>query len=142
MAYSSRDGANNTDRTGALAFNLAGIDHGLLAAILNDYYAIAVRNECFCAHPYVSSMMKEALWELDLSEIEEAKQQAFINLKRGMVRASVSLYNTLEEIQSLSAALIEIVERVDDLRPLYQAQTDGSYTHKSFTVDWREQLKW
>ena len=134
-------GANNTDRTGALAFNLEGIDHGLLAAILNDYYAIAVRNECFCAHPYVSSMMKESLWELDLSEIEESKQQDFINLKRGMVRASVSLYNTLEDIQSLCEALTEIIERVDDLRPLYQAQADGSYTHKSFKIDWQEQLK-
>ena len=28
-----------------------------LHAILNDYFNIAVRNECFCAHPYVEKML-------------------------------------------------------------------------------------
>lgn len=134
-------GAHDTPRVGALAFNIEGIDHGLVAAILNDYYAIAVRNECFCAHPYVSSMMKESLWQLDLSNIDESKQQAFINLKRGMVRTSVSLYNTEQDIQSLCEALSEIIDQINNLRPLYQAQADGSYTHKTFKVDWTEQLK-
>ena len=39
------------------------MDHALTAAVLNDYFNIAVRNECFCAHPYVREMITEALSE-------------------------------------------------------------------------------
>ncbi|MBT8115827.1 MAG: aminotransferase class V-fold PLP-dependent enzyme, partial [Arenicella sp.] len=133
-------GAAKTDRIGALAFNHNEIDHGLLAAILSDYYAIAVRNECFCAHPYVSSMMKQTLWILDLTDIPEAEQQAYINRKRGMVRASLSLYNNSAEIEALVAALNEINDRIDALRKHYIALEDGSYRHKSFSIDWQTQL--
>jgi selenocysteine lyase/cysteine desulfurase len=38
-------------RTGAISFNLRNFDHALTAAVLNDYFNISVRNECFCAHP-------------------------------------------------------------------------------------------
>jgi len=130
----------NLPRTGAVAFNVSGIDHGLLAAILNDYYAIAVRNECFCAHPYVSSLIKQELWELDLSGVPEDKQEAYINCKRGMVRASVSLYNTTGDVARLCGALQEIVNDIDTYKPLYQANCDGSYQHRHFKLDWRREL--
>lgn len=133
-------GAADLPRTGAVAFNVAGIDHGLLAAILNDYYAIAVRNECFCAHPYVSSLIKEALWELDLSDVAEEDQQSLINRKRGMVRASISLYNTREDVQQLVQAVGEIAETIEQYQPLYEAKEDGSYQHKHFKLDWQEEL--
>jgi len=127
-------------RVGALAFNHKEIDHGLLAAILNDYFCIAVRNECFCAHPYVSSMLKEELWELDLASIPEHQQQAFINRKRGMVRASVSLYNNKKDIETLLQALIEIDEKRNDYKELYKPLDDGSYKHLSFDMNWQD--KW
>jgi cysteine desulfurase/selenocysteine lyase len=38
-------------RLGTVAFNLDGLEHGLVAAALNDYHNVAVRNGCFCAHP-------------------------------------------------------------------------------------------
>ncbi len=127
-------------RTGALAFNHRFIDHGLLAAILNDYYAIAVRNECFCAHPYVSNLLKEELWELDLSGVPEDQQEGFINRKRGMVRASVSAYNTEADIIALISAIKEIETRIDTLATQYSPKTDGSYIHKKFKLDWRQEL--
>ncbi|MEM7360764.1 MAG: aminotransferase class V-fold PLP-dependent enzyme [Pseudomonadota bacterium] len=129
-------------RTGAITFNHSKIDHGLLAAILNDYFGIAVRNECFCAHPYVSSMLKEALWQLDLSEIPEAEHEAYINRKRGMVRVSLSLYNTSADIEALISALDEIDHRIEEFTAHYTPQHDGSYLHGTFKQDWREQLGW
>ena len=128
-------------RTGAVAFNITGLDHGLLAAILNDYFAIAVRNECFCAHPYVSSLIKEELWELDLSDIPESEQEAFIETKRGMVRVSISLYNQPQDVSKLLRALHEIVDRLDFFASHYTAQSDGSYRHASFQLDWQSQLQ-
>ena len=80
-------GDTSLNRIGAVSFNHSDIDHGLFAAILNDYFAIAVRNECFCAHPYVSTLLKEELWSLDLDDISDDEQEAYINRKRGMVRA-------------------------------------------------------
>ena len=135
-------GDPNADRIGALAINHARIDHGLLAAILNDYYAIAVRNECFCARPYVSSMLKEALWELDLSTIPEDKQTEFIKRKRGMVRISTSLYNNGADIEALVHALTQISIDIEEYRKHYEAFPDGSYRHKSFKPDWRQELGW
>lgn len=133
-------GDPNLERTGALAFNHKRIDHGLLAAILNDYYGIAVRNECFCAHPYVSSLLKEELWQLDLADIEENQQEAFINRKRGMVRASLSLYNTKKDVDALISAISEINLTLESHSNNYIANNDGSYQHKSYTVDWKKTL--
>ena len=127
-------------RIAALAFNHRDLDHGLLAAILNDYYSIAVRNECFCAHPYVSGLLKKELWDLDLDGIDEDKQEAYINLKRGMVRASVSLYNNAKDIESLLNAVREIVAMQQEYRPLYEALDDGSYRHREFKLDWQAVL--
>ena len=129
-------------RIGALAFNHADIDHGLLAAILSDYFAIAVRNDCFCAHPYVSSMLKETLWQLDLSDISQEQHQSFINRKRGMVRISLSLYNTSHDVDRVISAINEISESIEEYRLQYDALDDGSYQHKSFAVDWKKQLAW
>lgn len=128
------------ERTGALAFNIEGLDHGLAAAILNDYFAIALRNECFCAHPYVSSLLKEELWQLNLSRVQESEQEAFINRKRGMVRASISLYNTEADIQRLVTALKELSGNIEQYTNNYRANPDGSYFHTAFNLDWESQL--
>lgn len=135
-------GSEQTPRIGALAFTHENIDHGLLAAILNDYYLIAVRNECFCAHPYVSSLLQETLWQIDLDGVATSDQEAYINRKRGMVRASLSLYNTVDDVERLIKALVEINRRVDELRPMYESLPDGNYRHRQYRIDWREQLGW
>ncbi len=127
-------------RTGAVAFNHCDIDHGLLAAILNDYFAIAVRNECFCAHPYVSSLLKDELWEIDLSDVPEQEQESFINRKRGMVRASLSLYNTSDDVSRLTNAIKAISRDLSTYAENYEPQADGSYVHRRFRLDWQDEL--
>ena len=128
----------DVDRIGATTFNVKGVDHGLVAAIMSDYFAIAVRNECFCAHPYVREMLKQELWETDLEGIAPEDQERYINLKRGMVRASVGLYNTRQDIDALVAALSGINDQLEKYSPEYDAMDDGSYRHKIFKPDWRD----
>ena len=130
----------SAERAGALAFNHQDIDHGLLAAILNDYFSIAVRNECFCAHPYVSSLLKQELWELDLTDIDEQHQEDFINRKRGMVRVSFSLYNTKADIDKLLSAIKQIWSNYGYYANNYSALADGSYQHTTFKLDWESEL--
>ena len=132
--------APELERTGALAFNHRDLDHGLFAAILNDYFAISVRNECFCAHPYVSALLKDELWQLDLSDIAEDQQESFLNRKRGMVRASISLYNSSSDIKRLLDAIQAINADLAYYTKNYEAQVDGSYKHTCYSLDWAQEL--
>lgn len=124
-------GPTQGERLGVLSFNLTGVDHGLLAAILNDYYGIAVRNQCFCAHPYVRELLQEELWQAPDS-LDPEQMEFQINLRKGMVRASFGLYTTEAEVSALAYALRDIAQRIDNYRPLYQAQSDGNYRHRQF----------
>lgn len=131
-------GDSEKARIGALSFNIAGIDHGLAASILSDYYGIGVRNECFCAHPYVSAFLKEELWNLDLSTIADEDQEAYVNRKRGMLRASFSLYNSSKDIDALVDAIKGLIENIEQYRQKYTPSQNGDYTHKYFKLDWKE----
>ena len=121
-------------RAGSISFNITGMDHGLTAAILNDYFNIAVRNECFCAHPYVKEMIIDDLLDFT-EELEDENFEEEVFLKSGMVRASVGLYNTREDIVGLISALKEIISNRDELCSHYKADSIGNYFHSSFHLD-------
>ena len=121
-------------RAGTISFNILNMNHGLVAAILNDYFNIAVRNECFCAHPYVEQMLhmthKDELSKLDcLDNHLTWKVEPWM----GMVRASFGLYNTEEDVDKLIYALNEIVKNKAKYVKYYTMDEDGDYQHKSFT---------
>jgi selenocysteine lyase/cysteine desulfurase len=44
---------DSTRRIGVVAFTVEGVPHETVATILDREAAIAVRNGCFCAHPYL-----------------------------------------------------------------------------------------
>ncbi len=133
-------GHSQSSRIGALSFNLTGIDHGLVSAILSDFFGIAVRNECFCAHPYVSSLLKDELWSLDLSKIPDEQHEDYINRKRGMLRASFSIYNSEKDIDKLMFAVTEIINNLQDFQKHYTVAADGSYQHRKFKINASEYL--
>lgn len=123
-------------RAGAIAFNLEGLDHSFTAAVLNDYFNISVRNECFCAHPYVREMVLKALEgleELDGMNNDELERMA--DLHRGMVRASLGIYSTAADIDALVAALGDIVGNQESLLREYVREDSGDYVHRRFRFD-------
>ena len=104
--YGERDPGRAGDRVGVIPFNLEGVSHFLLAAILGYEGGIGVRSGCFCAHPYVVHL-------LDLPEEEAAGwRERMLNGDRsqmpGMVRASFGCYNNRKDVDRL----LEMVERV------------------------------
>ncbi len=121
-------------RTGAISINLEGCDHAFTAAVLNDYYNIAVRNECFCAHPYVREMVMLSFAEV-ADSLTNVEIEQLAEMHRGMVRASFGLYTVRSDIDALVAALGEIGARRDALMPLYERQPNGDYVHRSFKPD-------
>ncbi|MET1256288.1 aminotransferase class V-fold PLP-dependent enzyme [Aliikangiella maris] len=114
-------------RIGAVSFNLKDMPHELLSLILNDYFAIAVRNDCFCAHPFVRECLVDELWDIEDEED--------LPLYRGMVRASIGLYTTKEHIDALCEALKEIVTKRDFYISQYERTRDNHFTHKTFSIN-------
>ena len=45
------------EKVGVMAFNVEGMHHSLVAAILGVEGGIGVRDGCFCAHPYVKDLL-------------------------------------------------------------------------------------
>lgn len=121
---------NVCQRAASISFNILGLDHGLVAAALNDYFNIAVRNECFCAHPYVKEMIMGDLAEKALILDEEA-----LLLKQGMVRASFGLYSRESDIEALVIALTDIATHKKKYRKLYVPGEGGNYRHRSFVPE-------
>lgn len=124
-------------RAASISFNVRGMDHGLVAAILNDYHNIAVRNECFCAHPYVKEMIIDEL-KFSRIEIESMDIDANFKVKAGMVRASFGIYSTDEDVNALVDALKDIVSKQDKYTKLYQLDDTRTYIHKTFKPDTKE----
>ena len=121
-------------RAGALSFNIRGVHHALTGAVLNDYFNIAVRNECFCAHPYVREMISEALAEEDAG-LSNEELEALADLQRGMVRASFGIYTTRQDIDALANAVSAIAEDPSSYEENYEQLACGDYLHKSFKFD-------
>tara|TARA_Y100000310_G_C20384569_1_gene669790 strand:- start:388 stop:786 length:399 start_codon:yes stop_codon:yes gene_type:complete len=111
-----------------------GLDHGMTAAVLNDYFNIAVRNECFCAHPYVKEMVFDE--PVKINNAKEMKEfRELFHLKKGMVRASFGIYSTHEDVDALISALIDISKRKEFYSNLYHVNSNGDYNHNHFTFD-------
>ena len=121
-------------RAGTLSFNIKGIHHALTGAVLNDYFNIAVRNECFCAHPYVREMITEALGE-EIDSLSNEELERLAEEQRGMVRASFGIYTTREDIDRLAAALDDISTNREFYEGQYRQVDDSLYEHKTFKFE-------
>lgn len=94
------------DRVGVIAFNLGSCPHALVAAILGYEAGIGVRSGCFCAQSYVAHLLGRSMDRLDRWEPERlAGPRAE---RPGMVRLSLGVYNTHEEVD----ALVHMLERI------------------------------
>jgi selenocysteine lyase/cysteine desulfurase len=118
-------------RTGTIAFNIKGFDHGLTAAALNDYHNIQVRNGCFCAHPYVRELLKRELWEMDIDP-DAPNAEADVERKRGMSRASLGLYTTQSDLEKLIEGVRDLAGRRDEILATYEPVGSNGYRHKQF----------
>jgi len=120
-------------RLGVVSFNLDGLEHGLVTAVLNDYHNVAVRNGCFCAHPYVRELLKPELWALELDP-DAPEAAALLERRQGMVRASLGWYTHEEDIAALLTGIRDLLARPEHYRALYRPDADGRFVHRAFTA--------
>ncbi len=105
--YGDTNPANAAKRLGVIPFNVRGLSHFLVAAILSAEWGIGVRNGCFCAHPYLLQLMR-----IGGIEAEQVRQNILNNDRGempGLVRVSFGIYNTTAEIDILAESLSQIV---------------------------------
>jgi selenocysteine lyase/cysteine desulfurase len=94
-------------RIGSLSLTIDGIPHELAASILNREAAIAVRNGCFCAHPYLHRL-------LGLTDTSELRRRLVAGEEvdlPGAVRPSFGIFNDEAEVDELLRMLRVIRDR-------------------------------
>lgn len=96
------DTVNTDDRIGVIPFNIEGNDYEEIAMKLANERAIALRCGKFCAHPYVYRLL--GISDSDAYIDVTSKAENF-----GMIRASLGLYNTIEEASDFLNALESLV---------------------------------
>jgi selenocysteine lyase/cysteine desulfurase len=104
--YGETDPARLHEKVGVIPFNMTGVSHFLLAAILGYEGGIGVRSGCFCAHPYVVHLL-----QLDETSAHSWRGQLLGGDKSnmpGMVRASFGCYNDFGDVDRLVAMLHRI----------------------------------
>ncbi len=108
------DPCTDVDRVSIIPFNIDGIHHATVAKILSYEWGISVRSGCFCAQPYVASL-------LNISNEFAVNLISNPGLYRpGMVRISFGLYNSYAEIDILAYALSKISLKRDHYILKYQ----------------------
>jgi selenocysteine lyase/cysteine desulfurase len=130
--YGGTDPDQVLGRLGVIPFQLEGMSHFLLAAILGYEFGIGVRNGCFCAHPYILHLLH--IEEEDAAQVRELILHSDRREVPGLVRISFGLYNQVEDIDRLVEAL-ECIARGEYTGEYVQDAASGEYHARDWTVD-------
>jgi selenocysteine lyase/cysteine desulfurase len=128
--YGESDWRRVDERVGVIPFNLAGIPHALVAAILGYEGGIGVRNGCFCAHPYVVHLLgltpqEQAFWQRATLAGDKSQMP-------GMVRISFAHTNSQSDVDRLVVMLKRIVH--GEYEGLYRVDPrTGDYAPEGYT---------
>jgi len=95
------------DRVGVVPFLVDGLPHALVAAALGYEWGIGVRHGCFCAHPYIIELLE--VGRDRLADLQRRVLSGDGTGHPGFTRASLALYNTVDEVEHLVEALATII---------------------------------
>jgi selenocysteine lyase/cysteine desulfurase len=136
--YGDGDPERANQRLGVIPFNVKGLSHYLVAAVLSTEYAIGVRNGCFCAHPYVLRLLDipdPVAWSWRKQVIAGVRAHL-----PGLVRVSFGCYNTHEEVEWLIKALRKIA-RGEIAGDYEQDLGTGTFYERTFRPELEQYFK-
>jgi selenocysteine lyase/cysteine desulfurase len=122
--YGDTDPGRASERLGVLPFQVEGISHFKVSAVLGYGFGIGVRSGCFCAHPYILHLLG-----LSPEEARQVRERMLAGDKSempGLVRASFGLYNTTADVDALVDAL-ECIVRGEYQGRYIQEKASGEY---------------
>jgi selenocysteine lyase/cysteine desulfurase len=105
--YGSPDPQRVEDRLGVISFDVQGVHHGKVAAILGFEGGIAVRNGRFCAHPYVLQLLDGDRKRQKV--LQKHVLQGNWEQIPGLVRVSFGCYNDRDDVDHLVHMLEKII---------------------------------
>lgn len=130
--YGTGDASHASRHLGVIAFMIDSQPHGLVAAALAAEYGIGVRNGCFCAHPYLIRLL--GLSQCEVEDVRANMTSGDRSTVPGLVRISFGMYNSLDEIDQLAAALEHIA--AGRLGTTYrQDRESGEYVPEGLKMD-------
>ena len=115
--------ADLDSRVGIIPFTLAGVEHGLVAAVLGYEHAVGVRSGCFCAHPYLAHLLGH-----DAAAARGWARRAAGGDRRGlpgMVRMSFGCYSDTADVDRAVDGLTRIAG--GEIVGSYCGDLDGEY---------------
>jgi cysteine desulfurase/selenocysteine lyase len=136
--YGDPNAASAGDRLGVIPFNVKGLSHYLVGAVLSTEYAVGVRNGCFCAHPYVLRLLDipdPVAWSWRKQVVSGVRAHL-----PGLVRISYGCYNSHEEVDWLVRALRRIA-RGEISGDYQQDQATGTFWERGFEPDLEEYFR-
>jgi selenocysteine lyase/cysteine desulfurase len=113
-----------------LSFNVAGLHHDLVSALLDHLFGIQNRAGCSCAGPYGHRLL--GIDARRSAELRRAIALGVLALKPGWVRISLPYYATEAEVEFLLEAIELIAEHGECFVPLYAlGWRDGLWRHET-----------
>ena len=128
-------GDDDEDHLATIAFNIAGLPHALVSAILGEEWGIGTRSGCFCAHGYVKTLLG-----IDPSLFQDFEERIIAGNHRdipGAVRASFGLGNAVSDAERLVEAVRAIAAGRYDRGWALDPST-GEYEHPAARHDFAE----
>ncbi|HSX16931.1 MAG TPA: aminotransferase class V-fold PLP-dependent enzyme [Patescibacteria group bacterium] len=136
MLYGDSNPARASSRSGVIPFTLKDIPAQLVAAVLGYEWGVGVRSGCFCAHPYVMSLL--GMSHADAQHVRYNILHRRRDLVPGMVRVSFGMYNSPADVDVLVEALRAIVNgrytpyQVDKATGVFSPEREDDFVVSSF----------
>ncbi len=121
-------GPKDLPRLAILSFNIEGLHHDLVSALLDHLFGIQNRAGCSCAGPYGHRLLG-----IDRSRSERYRAQianGFLGIKPGWVRLSLPYYAAEEDLEFILSAVEFVADHGLDFVPVYRlGWLDGVWRH-------------
>jgi selenocysteine lyase/cysteine desulfurase len=115
-------------RLAILSFNIEGLHHDLVSALLDHLFGIQNRAGCACAGPYGHRLLG-----IDAALSERYRRQIArgnLGLKPGWVRLTLPYYASAEDVEFILAAVEFVADHGDAFIPAYRLGfADGVWCH-------------
>ncbi|MGE0322033.1 MAG: aminotransferase class V-fold PLP-dependent enzyme [Polyangiaceae bacterium] len=121
-------GPMTTERLAIISFNIAGLHHDLVSALLDHLFGIQNRAGCACAGPYGHRLL-----DIDRAHSERFRtliKKQVIGIKPGWVRVTLPFYANAPDLEFLLSAIEFVADHGETFVPLYRLNwRDGVWRH-------------
>jgi selenocysteine lyase/cysteine desulfurase len=117
-------GPRSLDRLAIVSFNVEGVHHDLVSALLDHLFGIQSRAGCACAGPYGHRLL--GIDERTSERYRRQIQRGVIGVKPGWVRVSLPYYASDDDLEFVLSAIEFVAEHGEQFIPAYTLRwSDG-----------------